>query len=63
MVRGPQHVLGHELAGGFACLANGHKKMGFPHKIISYENGSGKHREKRKETRVYFLFACEYILL
>ena len=30
MVRGPQHVLGREWAGGFAHLANGQKKMGFP---------------------------------
>ena len=63
MVRGPQHVLGCEWASGFACLANGHKKMGFPHKISGYEDSSGKHRVKRKETGTYFLFACEYILL
>ena len=63
MVRGPQHVMGREWAGGFAHLANGQMKMGFPHKITSYEDSSGKHRVKRKETHVCFLFACEYILL
>ena len=63
MVRGPQHVLGCEWAGGFAHLANGHNKMGFPNKITSYEDSLGKHRVKRKETGIYFLLACEYMLL
>ena len=46
-------MLGHEWTGGFAHLANGHK-MGILHKIMSYEDSSGKHRVMTKYGRLPF---------
>ena len=63
MVRGPQHVLGCKWAGGFARLANGHKKTGFPHKITGYEDGSGKHREKGKKHVMFFIRVRIYFII
>ncbi len=56
-------MLGREWAGGLASLANCHKKAGFPYKIMNHLDDSGKHREKKKETPVCFLFACKYVVI